>query len=131
MHQTYCASTGFGVRVRDMANWLFGCSHRRTTFPRTQQAGVSVDGLPRAQPEIYVVCLDCGRQFTYDWTTMRVTKAKLDGIHMQPLSGKTARKAPVMRSERVLPPIEGPQLSHEGVYTSAGSAPNVPAPAGE
>lgn len=46
---------------------LFGCSHRRTTFPisprRSGNAG-------RTQP--YVACLDCGAEFAYDWTEMRI-----------------------------------------------------------
>jgi len=48
---------------------LFGCSHRRLTRPITP---VSKPGVPSG--ETSVVCLDCGRQFAYDWNHMRVGK---------------------------------------------------------
>jgi hypothetical protein len=48
---------------------LFGCSHRRLTRPVTP---VSKPGVPSG--ETYVVCLDCGKQFAYDWNHMRMGK---------------------------------------------------------
>jgi hypothetical protein len=48
---------------------LFGCSHRRLTRPITP---VSKPGVPSG--ETYVVCLDCGKQFAYDWNHMRIGK---------------------------------------------------------
>jgi hypothetical protein len=51
-------------------NLLFHCSHRHLTRPFTP---LGVQGVPRR--ETYVVCLDCTRQFAYDWTAMRVGKA--------------------------------------------------------
>lgn len=39
---------------------LFGCRHRRKTFPLTKSN------------DTYVVCLDCGKEFVYDWREMRV-----------------------------------------------------------
>jgi hypothetical protein len=45
---------------------LFGCGHRRTTFPLTPRRGAP------GRKATYVVCLDCGREFTYDWAEMRV-----------------------------------------------------------
>src|SRR6266571_4008451 len=48
---------------------LFRCSHRRTTFPLTQARKTDADA-----SEIYVVCLDCGKQFVYDWEHMRIEK---------------------------------------------------------
>lgn len=48
---------------------LFGCSHRRTTFPLTPaRNGV------HASARTYVACLDCGQEFAYDWKTMRLGK---------------------------------------------------------
>jgi hypothetical protein len=52
-------------------DYLFGCWHERYSFPitakSTQQrsAAASVTGT-------YVVCLDCGREFPYDWQEMKV-----------------------------------------------------------
>lgn len=51
-------------------NVLFRCPHRHTTFPLTPA------GKDRNHSgETYVVCLDCGKQFTYDWEQMRLGKA--------------------------------------------------------
>lgn len=48
---------------------LFGCSHRRTTFPITpaRRAGFS-----NSNKGTYVVCLDCGQEFAYNWKEMKV-----------------------------------------------------------
>jgi hypothetical protein len=46
---------------------LFGCSHKRITLPITPKGK---SGVPAGQP--YVVCLDCGGQFAYDWKEMRM-----------------------------------------------------------
>ena len=51
-----------------MFNLLFGCAHRKTTFPLT--AG-------RGRGAAYVVCLDCGKEFDYDWKEMRMGEAVL------------------------------------------------------
>jgi len=51
-------------------NLLFRCQHRRTTFPLTlaRDKGAGTD----THAETYVVCLDCGKQFLYDWEHMRL-----------------------------------------------------------
>jgi hypothetical protein len=46
---------------------LFGCSHRRTTFPLTPKR-------PAARVGAYVTCLDCGKEFAYNWNEMRLEK---------------------------------------------------------
>jgi hypothetical protein len=57
-----------------MANFLdllFGCSHSHSSFPLTSKTGqrrseaASLTGT-------YVVCLDCGKEFPYDWQQMKV-----------------------------------------------------------
>ena len=48
---------------------LFGCSHARTTFPLTPRR---TKGLIGPRTGTYVVCLDCGREFAYDWKSMTV-----------------------------------------------------------
>jgi hypothetical protein len=55
--------------IDSLFNTLFRCSHRRTTFPLTQARKSGTDA-----SEIYVVCLDCGKQFVYDWEHMRIAK---------------------------------------------------------
>ena len=52
---------------------LFGCSHKRCSFPMTVRgklrriAAASVTGT-------YVACLDCGQEFPYDWNKMKSVK---------------------------------------------------------
>ncbi|MGA8272003.1 MAG: hypothetical protein WB919_10645 [Candidatus Sulfotelmatobacter sp.] len=50
---------------------IFGCRHSRYSFPvtprvtaRRPQAGLLTG--------TYVACLDCGREFPYDWQEMKV-----------------------------------------------------------
>ncbi len=58
-------------------NLLFRCPHRRLTRPITP---VSKPGVPSG--ETYVVCLECGKQFYYDWDNMRIGKPiKHDAPH--------------------------------------------------
>jgi hypothetical protein len=50
---------------------VFGCSHKRCSFP------ITVRGKQRRSPAAsltgtYVVCLDCGHEFAYDWNEMRI-----------------------------------------------------------
>lgn len=52
---------------------VFGCAHKKYSFPITARRGhrspaASVTGT-------YVVCLDCGREFAYDWEEMKVIPA--------------------------------------------------------
>jgi len=56
--------------IDNVFNLLFRCPHRRLTRP---VAPVTRVGQPHAQS--YVVCLDCGKQFEYDTTAMRIGKA--------------------------------------------------------
>jgi hypothetical protein len=68
-------------------NTFFGCSHQHTTFPQTPHRStphLQAPGAPRSGT--YVVCLDCGKEFAYDWEGMRL------GVT---LPNKTERFAPV------------------------------------
>ena len=53
---------------------LFGCAHRHCTFPITKKIGAALpeDGACR---KTYIVCLDCGKEFPYDWQQMKVVAA--------------------------------------------------------
>lgn len=46
------------ARILDL---LFGCSHQNYTFPQSAGNGH------------YVCCLECGKEFEYDWNAMRIT----------------------------------------------------------
>jgi hypothetical protein len=59
--------------IHSMMDALFGCSHQRTTFPMTPRrhyaAGPAATGSVNGT---YVACLDCGKEFAYDWRSMRI-----------------------------------------------------------
>ncbi len=50
---------------------LFDCRHKRYTFPITVKSAPRVFGR-RPQTGSYVVCLDCAKEFPYDWEEMKV-----------------------------------------------------------
>jgi hypothetical protein len=61
--------------LQSLLNSLFGCSHRRTTFPLTPIRKTGGFQVPTTtQYETYITCLDCGKELAYDWTEMRVGK---------------------------------------------------------
>ena len=50
---------------------IFGCTHRRTTFPITPRSQGRASQFRKRQ-RTYIVCLDCGKEFDYNWKEMRV-----------------------------------------------------------
>jgi hypothetical protein len=54
---------------------VFSCKHRRTTFPFTPVKRKTAGTQGEFPAETYVVCLDCGKQFSYDWEKMRLGDA--------------------------------------------------------
>ena len=90
------------MMIDSILNMLFRCSHQRLTRPVTP---VSRDG--ESQGGTYVVCLDCGKQFTYDLKLMRVGK---------PLPRKT--ETGVLR-----PDMPGPRRSKLKVAAAASAVP--------
>lgn len=57
----------------DLFDMLFGCWHKNYSFPITSKRGNTA---PRSHAAsitgTYVVCLDCGKEFAYDWNQMKV-----------------------------------------------------------
>lgn len=53
-------------------NALFGCTHKRITFPQTPGRGQMAGRLSTQRRGTYVACLDCGQEFRYDWAEMRI-----------------------------------------------------------
>ena len=57
--------------ITSLVDMFFGCWHKNYSFPITSKTGrrrsraASVIGT-------YVVCLDCGKEFPYDWQQMKV-----------------------------------------------------------
>ncbi len=61
----------------------FGCRHAHLSVPFSMDMArrnhVHLDWSEELPPGSthYVVCLDCGRRFAYDWSTMKVIKTKM------------------------------------------------------
>jgi hypothetical protein len=59
---------------------VFGCWHSRYSFPITARCGcrrteaASLTGT-------YVVCLDCGKEFPYDWKEMKMISPRWEQRH--------------------------------------------------
>jgi hypothetical protein len=54
---------------------LFGCYHKNFSFPITKKRGQRLSRAA-ALTGTYVVCLDCGKEFAYDWDEMKVINSK-------------------------------------------------------
>ncbi len=55
--------------ISNLIDSLFGCSHKRITFPITIKEARKRSGNSTGT---YVVCLDCGGEFAYDWQAMKI-----------------------------------------------------------
>ena len=60
------------MKLLDM---LFGCWHKRLSFPISGKRGQRRSSAAY-QTGTYVVCLDCGREFAYDWHQMRIVSLR-------------------------------------------------------
>ena len=57
--------------IRDVFDILFGCWHNNYSFPITVKPQDRRIFAAEATGT-YVVCLDCGKEFSYDWKSMKV-----------------------------------------------------------
>jgi len=76
--------------IQSLFNSLFGCSHQRTTFPLTPGRKISASAASATRSGTYVVCLDCGKEFAYDWDGMRIGRqmqvpARVTATEAQPI----------------------------------------------
>jgi hypothetical protein len=57
-----------------LLNVLFGCTHKKLSFPITIRGARRRSSEAAAATGTYVVCLDCGQEFGYDWSQMKVVR---------------------------------------------------------
>jgi hypothetical protein len=55
---------------------VFGCWHKRRSFPITVRGRLRRSTAAAALTGTYVVCLDCGREFSCDWLQMKILAPK-------------------------------------------------------
>jgi hypothetical protein len=72
----------------DVFDMLFGCWHRNYTFPITAKKDASTRSHVPHITGTYVVCLDCGREFPYDWERMKVLSAGSEPAQPAPLAAR-------------------------------------------
>ena len=60
--------------MASFVDMLFGCWHKNYSFPISTRQGERRTAAAQATGT-YVVCLDCGKEFAYDWKEMRVLSA--------------------------------------------------------
>ncbi len=72
---------------------VFGCSHKHSSFPITvrgklrRSEAASVTGT-------YIVCLDCGKEFPYDWAAMKIVSARsAREVAPEPVAAMAEREA--------------------------------------
>jgi hypothetical protein len=98
--------------IDSLLNLLFRCPHRRLTRPITPMHKPNTP-----QGETYVVCLDCGKQFTYDWEHMHVGKpvelSETSGVlhHNMPKAPNTRLKYAMLGSALPLAVLLGKALT--------------------
>lgn len=59
--------------IAKLLELIFGCRHNRTTFP------LSVKGHKE-----YIVCIQCGKEFEYDWENNIRGKARSNVLNTKP-----------------------------------------------
>jgi hypothetical protein len=96
--------------IDSVFNLLFRCNHERTTFPMSPVRKKSAGGQDETPAEMYVVCLDCGKQFVYDWEHMRLGQA-VDISDRSPAVPPDASKVPFRTKSKLRYLIWGSALS--------------------
>jgi hypothetical protein len=60
-----------------MFDAVFGCWHTHYSFPISVRPG-SRRSRAASLTGTYVVCLDCGKEFPYDWKEMRLLSTSME-----------------------------------------------------
>lgn len=67
---------------------LFGCGHSHYSFPITVKRGKR--NAAALLTGTYVVCLDCGKEMSYDWQQMKIVSASTERTPVTSLAPKEA-----------------------------------------
>ena len=57
--------------IAELFDTFFGCKHSHYSFPISVRPGSRRSSATKLTGT-YVACLDCGREFPYDWQEMKV-----------------------------------------------------------
>ena len=75
--------------VTKLFDALFGCWHSHYSFPISVRSGAR-RGKAASLTGTYVVCLDCGKEFAYDWQEMKVVDDRDQAAAIHSLATKEA-----------------------------------------
>lgn len=64
--------------IANLLDVFFGCWHKNYSFPITVKPGQRRSGAASVTGT-YVVCLECGKEFAYDWRSMKVVTGEPKG----------------------------------------------------
>jgi hypothetical protein len=70
---------------------MFGCRHARYSFPITIRPG-SHRNAAAERTGTYVACLDCGREFRYDWQEMKIVGSQATAAHSKEVAPSLVTK---------------------------------------
>jgi hypothetical protein len=80
--------------IDSLFNTLLFCSHRRISFPMTIRRQPHAFSSAPCGNQTFVICLDCGKEFSYNWKEMRIDAAEpLVGFRMQRIAASWLRSA--------------------------------------
>jgi hypothetical protein len=66
--------------IAKLFDTFFGCKHSRYSFPITVRPGVRRNSAAQLTGT-YVACLNCGREFPYDWHDMKVITSSVENTN--------------------------------------------------
>ena len=72
----------------DVFDMLFGCWHKNYSFPITPKKANNNRSYASSVKGTYVVCLDCGKEFPYDWNQMKVLTRESEFTESAPLTAE-------------------------------------------
>lgn len=72
--------------VGEFFDTLFGCRHKHYGFPITAKKGGSNHSHAASVTGTYLVCLDCGKEFPYDWNQMKIVPFGSEQTERTPLT---------------------------------------------
>jgi hypothetical protein len=76
--------------IAELFDSFFGCKHSHFSFPISVRPALRRNSAAKLTGT-YVACLDCGREFPYDWHEMRViTSLAQQRNHVASLATKAA-----------------------------------------
>lgn len=60
---------------------ILGCPHNHLSFPIVSEPAGAPRSPSNLRPQPHVTCLDCGREFWYDWQRMRRLAARPQPVY--------------------------------------------------